>query len=213
MLGCLSIDTFVGGIYNFLGGSRGARGIPFFQQLSTNLLKISQDQASASLCEKTTIVMLTALLELLRREEKTTSHDDLPELIDSLVAFVSIGAIQKHPITLHIVRSKLRELRGIVARAKGILQQEESQANGISTTVDDFFFDAQEIVLPGARHDNDKMDIAEVCSFSDPATHAAGPCVNEQMPLLYFLPLSITERKLKYHSWLTWSPLDSNYAN
>jgi len=30
MLDCLSVDTFVGGLYNFISGSNGTRAVPFF---------------------------------------------------------------------------------------------------------------------------------------------------------------------------------------
>lgn len=38
LLDCLSVDTFVGGLYNFISGNNGSRAVPFFQRLSTNLL-------------------------------------------------------------------------------------------------------------------------------------------------------------------------------
>jgi len=34
MLGCLAVDTAVGGIYNFISGSGGSRGIPFFKHIA-----------------------------------------------------------------------------------------------------------------------------------------------------------------------------------
>lgn len=104
--------------------------------------------------------MLTTLLKLLRREQKITSHEDLPELVESLGAFIIVESFQTQPVTLHVVKSRLRDLRAIVARTKGLLHPEDNQANGVSTTVGGYFH-TRETGLPGGRHDNDKMDIAE----------------------------------------------------
>ena len=61
LLDCLSVDTFVGGLYNFISGSNGSRAIPFFQRLSTNLIEASLGSAiSKSSVETMLIAMSTA---------------------------------------------------------------------------------------------------------------------------------------------------------
>jgi hypothetical protein len=39
LLHCLSVDTSVGVLYNFISGSNGTRAVPFFKRLSTTLLE------------------------------------------------------------------------------------------------------------------------------------------------------------------------------
>ena len=39
LLDFLSVDTIVGELFNYVGGSNGARVIPFFKHIGTNLLK------------------------------------------------------------------------------------------------------------------------------------------------------------------------------
>jgi hypothetical protein len=66
-LDCLSVDTAVGCLYSFFGGSNGTRAIPFFQCCLANLLesKLESILLGADF-EKAFINMLTALRELLR---------------------------------------------------------------------------------------------------------------------------------------------------
>lgn len=84
LLSFLSVDSCIGGLYNFPSGRGDARGIPFFREVTKNLFEISDDGALASLFEKTVVSMLTALLELLRREEEVASHDTISRLIELL---------------------------------------------------------------------------------------------------------------------------------
>ena len=62
MLDCLSVDTFVGGLYNFISGSNGTRAIPFFHRLCTNLI----DGYCESTVLKTSVEVTT--LFLVRKE-------------------------------------------------------------------------------------------------------------------------------------------------
>jgi hypothetical protein len=55
ILDFLSIHTVVRYLYNFLGGSCGCGGVPFFHQRRANLHEVAQDEASSSLLEKTVI--------------------------------------------------------------------------------------------------------------------------------------------------------------
>lgn len=80
LLDCLSVDTAVGDLYNFISGSNGSRAIPFFQMLTSSL---EQNLKSATpgpkvILERTLIAMLRSLRELLTREQRAAFHDDLP---------------------------------------------------------------------------------------------------------------------------------------
>jgi hypothetical protein len=71
LLDCLSVDTFVGRLYNFISGSNGSRAIPFFRRLSANLLEERLKftaSSSTAVPETTLIAMSIAFRELLRRE-------------------------------------------------------------------------------------------------------------------------------------------------
>ena len=164
LLGCLSVDTAVGGLYNFISGTNGSRAIPFFQLLSS-ILEQSINSAAPGPgpdLETTLIAMLRALQELLRREKRAAFHDDLPGLINSIEDLVGAAGIDTHSIAFQVLRNSIGELRGIIGRATGLLQQErEPQVDGVSTNVVTSTY-PRDIVVPQDRHDNDKADIAKI---------------------------------------------------
>ena len=165
LLDCLSVDTFVGNLYNYISGSNGTRAIPFFKHLSTNLVEAHIESSEASLVmtlKRTLIAMSTAICEVLRRERRATFHDDLPELVDSLENIPKITGIDNKSTAFQIIANRVAELRAMVARAKGLLNHnDEPRVGGVSTAVVTSTY-PREIVLPGDRHDNDKMDITKI---------------------------------------------------
>ena len=96
--------------------------------------------------------------ELLRREQRATFHDDLPDLVNSLENIAA--SINKKSTAYPIIIRRIAELRAIISRANGLLSEEEPQENGISTVVTSTF--PREIIIPRDRHDNDKQDITKV---------------------------------------------------
>ena len=163
LLDCLSVDTAVGGLYNFISGSNGSRAIPFFQLLSSSLEQSLNSATSDSnaVLETTLIAMLRALRELLRREQRAAFNDDLPVLIDS-VENLAVASIDAHAVASHILRNGIAELRGMIGRATGLLQQDtETQVDGVSITVATSTY-PRDLVIPQDRHDNDKADITKM---------------------------------------------------
>ena len=164
LLNCLSVDTAVGGLYNFISGSHGSRVIPFFQRLSSSLEKnlASEVLGPKAILETTLIAMLRALLEVLRREQRAAFHDDLLALIDTVENVIGGADIDVHSVAFQVLRNSIAELRGVAGRAIGLLQQdEELHVDGVSTTVVTSTY-PRDIVVPQDRHDNDKADITEI---------------------------------------------------
>jgi hypothetical protein len=167
LLDCLTVDTFVGGLYNFISGSNGSRAIPFFQRLSTSLVEDHVKPAasnSTTKIEEVLVAMSIALLELLKRERRATFHDDLPDLVEAMENITTITGLDKNSVAFQFVTNTIRELRGIIARANGLLNhevEEPGQVDGVSTAVVASTY-PREIILPRDRHDNDKLDIAEI---------------------------------------------------
>ncbi|KAM0157524.1 hypothetical protein ACHAPG_004647 [Botrytis cinerea] len=163
LLDCLSIDTCVGNLYNFISGSNGSRAIPFFQNLIFNLLEIHylSNKASTDSIERTLIAISTCLRELLRRERHALFHDDLPNVVASLENSVAIIGVDRNSAAFAIIPSRIQEIQGMIARAKGLLHQEDQQqVDGVSTAVVSTY--PREITLPQGRHDNDHMDITSI---------------------------------------------------
>jgi Zinc finger C-x8-C-x5-C-x3-H type (and similar) len=166
-LDCLSVDTFVGGLYNFIGGTNGTRAVPFFQHLCETLVNAHVDtvpSATAATVETTLIATSTALRELLRRESRARFNDDLPILIDSTENAVQVITREAQSQIATIVHSQIGEMRAMVARAKGLLVQEEEQEGALTTTTVTSSY-PRALVMPRDRHDNDKADITKIKIF------------------------------------------------
>lgn len=166
-LDCLSVDTFVGGLYNFIGGMNGTRAVPFFQSLCETLVNAHVDtlpSATAAPVDIALIATSTALRELLRRESRARFNDDLPSLIDSTENAVHVITGEAQSQTATIVLSQIGEIRAMVARAKGLLVQEEEQQEALPTTTGTSTY-PRPLEMPRDRHDNDKADITKIKIF------------------------------------------------
>lgn len=166
LLDSLSVDTFVGGLYNFISGSNGTRAIPFFRRLSMSLLGQHAASITHTPCEeleRALIAMSTTLRELLRREQRATFNEDLPELVSTMESVVGGIGIGPHSMTFQIVNNIIGEVRGMIGRAKGLLQPEkEPEVGGVSTTTVVTSTYPRYLILPRDRHDNDKLDITKI---------------------------------------------------
>jgi hypothetical protein len=165
LLDCLSVDTFVGNLYNYISGSNGTRAIPLFKRLSTNLVESHLESSKASLImtlARILTTMSTAICEVLRREPRVAFHEDLPDLVDSLENIPEITSVDHRSTTFQIITNRVSELRSMIARANGLLDQhEEPRVGGVSTTVVTSTY-PREVAVPGDRHDNNKMDITKI---------------------------------------------------
>ena len=68
--------------------------------------------------------MSTAICEVLRRVSRTTFHDDFPDLVNSLENIPEITGIDNRSTTFYIIANRIAELRAMVARANGLLNQD-----------------------------------------------------------------------------------------
>ena len=164
LLDCLSVDMFVGNLYNYIGGTNGTRAIPFFKRLSTSLIEAHSESSKSSLVITLTATfnaMSIAICELLRRVPRATFNDDIPDLVNSLEKIPEITGIDRKSATFQKNINLVVELRAMIARANGLLNHEEQHLSGVSTTVIASTY-PREVVLPGGRHDNDKTDITKI---------------------------------------------------
>ncbi|OAL74790.1 hypothetical protein A7D00_0384 [Trichophyton violaceum] len=162
MLDCLSIDTAVGGLYNFISGTNGQRAIGFFTRLCTNLATAyGQSVILKSVAETTLTSVGIALHELLRREQRAAYNDELPDLVTSLE-----NAASALDIDIQLIRfnSSIAEVRARIGRAIGLLKDKEIDdtvtVDGFSTTAVKSY--PRPISVPGTRHDNDHADITKI---------------------------------------------------
>jgi len=163
MLDCLSVDTFVGGLYNFISGNNGTRAVPFFQHLCRNLADAyCESDISRTSLETALTTMLTSLREILKREQRAAFHDELPDLINSLQNLMEATGIDDASAAFQVIVNQCSEIRAIIARASGLLADVEApNIYGVSTTVIKSTYPRQ-IILPGGHHDNDNGDITKI---------------------------------------------------
>ncbi|KAI1914222.1 hypothetical protein LOZ65_005668 [Ophidiomyces ophidiicola] len=166
-LDCLSVDTFVGGLYNFISGTNGDRAIPFFQHVCETLANAHAGTISsttASTVDTTLIALSTALRELLRREPRARFNDNLPILIRSTKDTVPAISRETESQVATIVLSQIGEIQAMMARAKELLVQEEEQLEApITPTFTSAY--PRALIIPRDRHDNDKADITKIKIF------------------------------------------------
>jgi hypothetical protein len=164
LLDCLSVDTYVGDLYNFVSGSGGSRAIPFFQRLSSSLLEASLISASADTKSfgEVHVTITTAVREILRRNPRVLFHDELPDLVESLQNNFKVTAFDKTSASYVIVTRRVTELLRMVHRAKGLLVEENG--NEIDNDQPPLATSTypRDLDMPGDRHDNDKMDITRI---------------------------------------------------
>lgn len=98
----------------------------------------------------------------MRRENRTTFNDDPPDLLNSMESTIDVLSIDRQAVTIQYVSTKPTELHAIVARARGLLQdEEEPKVHGVTTGVVASTY-PRDIDIPRGRHDNDKLDISDI---------------------------------------------------
>jgi len=165
LLDCLSVDTSVGGLYNFISGANGSRAIQFFQQLGEILLAQyleTDTHSSAPTLAADLNGMSIALCELLKRERRAAFNDNLLDLVALIENTIDASGLDKQSNIVQVVVIRVRGLRATIDRARRLVEQEERPAaHGVSTTAVTSTY-PREIVLPGGRHDNDELDVTKI---------------------------------------------------
>jgi hypothetical protein len=166
-LGCLSADTSVGALYNFISGTNGTRAVPFFQRLCeilSDILKKSTFHILVEHLEEILVATSVALCEVLKREQRARFNEDLPELVDRLEHVASQVLARGSNGVIQSVFNQVVQMRGMIARAKGLLAEDEPQKNSVFTTAITSTYPRQ-IKIPHGHHDNDKADITQIKIF------------------------------------------------
>lgn len=168
LVNCLSVDTYVGSLYNFISGANGTRAIPFFQHLCEILVaaRVETDiSIPLDILDSTLISLSTALSELLRRESRARYNEQLPDLINSLRNAAQLITEEGSLVTRGILIQRATDLQSVVARACGLLcAEEDAEPNKQGTSVFRSTY-TPTMLMPGGRHDNDKADISKIKIF------------------------------------------------
>ncbi|CAG8957876.1 hypothetical protein HYFRA_00000216 [Hymenoscyphus fraxineus] len=163
LLDCLSVDTFVGSLYNFISGTHGKRVVDFLQRISECLNDAyTKSHISKPSAETILLAMIAALYEISRREQRAAFNDDLPGLLKSIEEAGTVVEADQHSFFFNSFHEKVTQIRAIVARAHGLLADTDAApAGGVSTTAPKSTFPRQ-MIIPGGNHDNDDADISKI---------------------------------------------------
>ncbi|KAJ4296678.1 hypothetical protein N0V90_006726 [Kalmusia sp. IMI 367209] len=167
---CLAVDIFVGSLYYCISGS-GGRAIPFLQHLCEVLGELLTSEIglhSTEQLDSTLIAITTVLGELLKREARVRSHQDLPVLVTSLDNVAHLVADVGSSYTAHILVQRVKYLQAVIARANGVVANLTSTLANLSLASGSTSTYPQRMIMPQDRHDNDKTDITEVTIFPTP---------------------------------------------
>jgi hypothetical protein len=168
MLDGLAVDTYVGSIYNFVSGANGTRAIPFFQHLCENLIMLKIEDspdASPEMLASTLVAMSLALRELLKRESRARFNDNLKVLTDALETAATTFAPDEPSIASTLIANNVRSIRDMAARANGLLFTESEETGNSATLFTKASVYPRDLVIPNDRHDNDKLDMADIVIF------------------------------------------------
>lgn len=160
ILDSLSVDTYIGNLYNMISGARGERAVAFFSALSRNLL-VDRTPASPTInvnrLDNILTLILEALYQLLCREKRASFHEDLPQTftaLEQLFGVLDVGGLGEGLRSSR--KDCLQVLCRIVKLSNGLIQEIDNEtdndhmANRHSSMTSVYPVQMQ---LPGGRHD------------------------------------------------------------
>ncbi|CAL3971922.1 unnamed protein product [Diplocarpon coronariae] len=162
LLDCLAVDTVVGEIYMFVGGTHGSRALPFFQEFCKNLLDNHFGKGSevTTRLENMMIAISRALHKILRRQNKAKFSDDLLALVESMMELMATVDIDAQSVTFKCLSAKVEELREMVALARGFLYVKPRSCDVTTGVLTSTY--PRTVELSHGRHDNDMLDISQI---------------------------------------------------
>ncbi|KAJ5470393.1 hypothetical protein N7530_007750 [Penicillium desertorum] len=166
LLDCLSVDSFVGTMYETFGGPNGDRAIGFlesvcrcminsFEKSSNNQTLVTPDKVK---------LLLSALYQFLYRVRRARFHDGLASLLSSLYELVHKMTKVCSKADLEALENRIEIMRNVVASAlRGLVPPTvpEESVPRTSTRLAQSTF-PMDMEIPGGRHDNDLADISEI---------------------------------------------------
>jgi hypothetical protein len=165
ILSCLSIDTCVGGIYNYISGTNGTRAASFLKRLCETLsASMTRNLTSTSelSIERTITAMSTALFELLKREQRARFNEEFTDIIGLLRVITKRFATDANEVTLQAVLRRIEQVQAMISRAQGLLAEDAQIDSSVNAVPPLPHMYPRGVSKPQDRHDNDKADITQI---------------------------------------------------
>ncbi|KAK7994415.1 hypothetical protein PG991_016003 [Apiospora marii] len=163
ILDCLSIDTPVGTMYSVISGPNGNRAVPFLKSFCVNL-EGGCHRRDISMQELTDCVQLVldATHELLNREKRLAFCETLPALfgqLDLVIPFLDTDNDRRLKSDRLSILRKIARLSTARMTASTNAGQAGSSMKAAANAPSVY---PRELKLPGTRHDNDHLNIADI---------------------------------------------------
>ncbi|KAJ5545400.1 hypothetical protein N7461_007704 [Penicillium sp. DV-2018c] len=164
LVNCLSIDSFVGTLYAFFGGTNGDRAIRYLSVFCQNLMDRSEHPGKTAPVISLDMVklLLNTLYQLLSRVRRARFHDELHILLDLSRELSSKMTERCSKADLDGLESRVGVMRSLVNSANRNLvtpREHEEDPQKTRPILSSFPMDMQ---IPGGRHDNDLADISQI---------------------------------------------------
>jgi hypothetical protein len=164
LLDCLSIDSFVGTLYTYFGGTNGDRAIRYLRGVCLNLM--SQGEENNEIAPVFSLDMIKLLLntlyQLLSRVRNARFHDELPALLDQARKLGAKMTDKCSKADRDGLESKIEVMQSLITSANRSLttpRAHEENPQKTSSVLSSFPVEMQ---IPGGRHDNDLADISQI---------------------------------------------------
>lgn len=161
LLGCLSVDPFVGTIYSFLGGTDGTRAINFVTTVCQSVFMVTDptmDKESKDRGKHILSLAIETMRQLLEREMRIRLNEQIDQLftsIDQVIAKIGPG-------DLDAMKSGVNNLRKLVGRCARLTNGPTTKASMSSTTNPTFPLQLPQL---DGQHDNQYEDITKIRLF------------------------------------------------
>ncbi len=173
LLDSLSLDTYVGTMYNIISGTNGQRAIPFLLRYCNFLLlepRSVPESYGLEALARSMSTMLDVLAELLRRERRASFHDTIPQLFSAMDdAIAALGTPETTPEHQGL-RGRVENLRVMVGLATDRVKEPATSGGrqpgpGPVPLPVPYPLDSE---FPSGKHDNDHLDIRTISIIPTP---------------------------------------------
>jgi len=166
LLDCLSVDTYVGTVYNFISGVNGTRAVPFFTSLCVSIVDQyleDEEERGVSGVGESFQKLLVVLRELLRRERRFSFNEDISKLFDSMEQISTLLESDEDRPEYRWRSVQVNQLRKTAHMSTDLLTSADEVVEPyhapLVSAISTYLVD---IVLPGNNHDNDHLDIRQI---------------------------------------------------
>ncbi|KAK3317593.1 hypothetical protein B0T19DRAFT_294577 [Cercophora scortea] len=165
LLNSLSVDSFVGSIYRFVGGVNGEEGVMFLTNVLQRMTKVSNGPTPTAVDPPSALLVTLEFMDVFfRRERRSLLNDQLTSLLENVRGLIARLQGSAPDTKLELASARLEVLDRMLAAAHRLVSvptknPTQALASRVSQMQSTF---PQAIVIPGGKHDNDFPDLNKI---------------------------------------------------